>query len=716
MLKGLVVKSKDKKDKNHDKHGSSSDRHEKKKQKRSHHDHDSDSDEKHKKRRIRNEDENEQERERQIAKSKLGEQLRNLQAEEFKNQIILKTHANVHANVSDDDQNLEPTENSETGYALQREEWMTQAPQGGIFAGKLIGNDKEAPQQVEAPKPRELNPYYKDGGSGVPSEGSKTATTAVGDSGASWRARALARAKERAKEEGKSVDEVVKEHWNVSKDELEKTTGGGSFHNRDDSHRRRKKEYVMDLEKPKMKMPDQSHDLKWSKRREQSSDDDRSRRHSSESQREISFHRSRSPPQESKPVASVPSRIYAAASSAPARDDNEPVDPATQEKMNRIAAKALKAQLMNDMETYASLNAELESMKQSLGISQPRTQHRGHKETVALSDYDAYGKRIVKTDNEVANSSSDLRDLVMEAREGGIQNFDRQVAKSISKRSQYEEYIDEGHSMDVMGQDLLGGGRKKSAKRQQRSEDHRKQANRSAQIRDYKKQQSALEGCQFCFKGSAFKKHLVIALGEKTYLSIPPFGTLVPGHCLICTVEHQVTIHGTDEAEWNEIQRFKNCIRKMFLKQNKDIVFMETVTPYSLRKENHTFLECIPVPIEVGQEAPSYFKKALLESGSEWSDNPKLIDTTGKGIKRSVPSNFPYFYVEFALSGKGFAHIIENENKFSYQFGKEIVSGMLKLPGNSVKSLRSKGDEAERKQMLAFVDMFQPFDWTLELE
>ena len=45
--------------------------------------------------------------------------------------------------------------------------------------------------------------------------------------------------------------------------------------------------------------------------------------------------------------------------------------------------------------------------------------------------------------------------------------------------------------------------------------------------------------------------------------------------------------------------------------------------------------------------APLYYKKAILESDEQWSQNKKLVDTAGKGLRRSVPRGFPYFFVGF---------------------------------------------------------------------
>jgi len=66
----------------------------------------------------------------------------------------------------------------------------------------------------------------------------------------------------------------------------------------------------------------------------------------------------------------------------------------------------------------------------------------------------------------------------------------------------------------------------------------------------------------------------------------------------------------------------------MFNQSNCDVVFFETVK--DLKKQKHTFIECIPLSRNMGMEAPLYFKKAILESESEWQQHKKIISTAGK--------------------------------------------------------------------------------------
>ena len=66
---------------------------------------------------------------------------------------------------------------------------------------------------------RELNPYWKDGGTGLPEEEkqakSQNQIRGVGDSGASWIRRAYQRAVQQAQEEGVTLEEIAQRRWGV---------------------------------------------------------------------------------------------------------------------------------------------------------------------------------------------------------------------------------------------------------------------------------------------------------------------------------------------------------------------------------------------------------------------------------------------------------------------------------------------------------------------
>ena len=63
--------------------------------------------------------------------------------------------------------------------------------------------------------------------------------------------------------------------------------------------------------------------------------------------------------------------------------------------------------------------------------------------------------------------------------------------------------------------------------------------------------------CYYCFKSPQFKKHLLVSLGEYTYLALPAKPTLGNGHCIIVPLEHVGATNSCDEEVWNEIVQFK---------------------------------------------------------------------------------------------------------------------------------------------------------------
>jgi hypothetical protein len=71
--------------------------------------------------------------------------------------------------------------------------------------------------------------------------------------------------------------------------------------------------------------------------------------------------------------------------------------------------------------------------------------------------------------------------------------------------------------------------------------------------------------------------------------------------------------------------------------------------------------------------APLVFKREVDQVTSDWAQHhaKRLIDTKVKGLRGSIPPNFPYFYVQFGYSA-GFVHPIDDEQKFPANFGKQV--------------------------------------------
>ncbi|CAM9665775.1 unnamed protein product [Choristocarpus tenellus] len=266
-----------------------------------------------------------------------------------------------------------------------------------------------------------------------------------------------------------------------------------------------------------------------------------------------------------------------------------------------------------------------------------------------------------------------------------------------------------------------------------------------------------------------FKKHLVLSLGEHTYLYLVTGSRrLSEGHCYIVPIRHAPASTACDEDVWREINLFKSSLRRMIAappdstppdgaggcdgststrrnknqgKKNKgnkglgeggSVVFLETGGKSGSSAARHCYIEAVPVPRSAALDSPMYFRQALMEAGEEWSTHKKIIkvDPNRGGVLRAVPKGFPYFQVEW--DGGGYAHIIEGEeNKFPRDFGVDTLAGVLGVDppsfgrggrrkgrkgGSSVRGGATGVEGGERVMVLDFLKKWKAFDWTAQLD
>ncbi|KAF5315447.1 hypothetical protein D9619_007008 [Psilocybe cf. subviscida] len=245
-------------------------------------------------------------------------------------------------------------------------------------------------------------------------------------------------------------------------------------------------------------------------------------------------------------------------------------------------------------------------------------------------------------------------------------------------------------------------------------------------INDYKQTQKALASCNFCYgEDDSLPRAPVVAMGTRVYLSCTITEELVPGHCLIVPIQHCLNmLEGDDD-------NFMKCLMRMFAEDDKGVVFFETVL--SLRKQKHTYIECLPVPWELYDLLPGYFKESILSSEAEWSQHRKLIDFSARpgGFRRAMVPNLPYFMVQFDHKGeKGYGHVIEGAaeahdedeqgmaegekggGEFPLYFATEIIGNQLDLEARKWRRPRKVDTRRYKERVEDFKKMYKKFDWT----
>ncbi|NXA38847.1 C19L2 protein, partial [Eudromia elegans] len=404
----------------------------------------------------------------------------------------------------------------------------------------------------------------------------------------------------------------------------------------------------------------------------------------------------------------------------------------SEEEMNKLGARIVKAELMGDMELASKLQAELENARK-LRENQNQVPAKTGRAVSSLQEDEQV--ILVRTDQTgrawpVTRAAEPLepkggrrkRQMVPthidKERVRYFQDDDRMSLKDLVKNEKMRTAEDQNALFMRMTSKLMEKTDReyytlddmfvsKAAKGERSGEEEERQRRKA--IQEHQRLAAVMEKCPYCFDSNELSKHLIIALGTKVYLSLPSGPSLTEGHCLIAPLQHHTAGTLLDEDIWEEIQMFRNALVKMFEAMELDCVFLET--NMSMKKRYHMVYECIPLPKEVGDMAPIYFKKAIMESDEEWSMNKKLIDLSSKDVRKSVPKGLPYFSVDFGLQG-GFAHIIEDQHKFPHYFGKEVIGGMLDLEPRLWRKGTRQNFEDQRKKVLQFAQWWKPYDFT----
>lgn len=610
-------------------------------------------------------------------------------------------------------------------------EWMLR-PEQKTERSPVISVDKELFETVneEAMKanPRELNPYFKDNGSGYPEEdGPKSGgdrhmpSSVVGDGGASWRLKALKRAKEQAARDGRNIEEVVAERWgslghlavstashraapsrahldsirNRKRGLIEEQQTAG-LNEEEGNSKKNTRNYLKDVSVRNldMRVPKVDDSLSWRKRRGQNpstrdadaelisaamsnlnkySNDGSFMQAACGQQRNVSSDSSSSQP--------------ALGGKVDLLEENEPHEAITQVNeglsANQLAAKALQLRMKGKHDEAEKLLQEVENLR--------------NKQRTSDSS--------LKSQNDGGTNRNVLYDVSRQRKEE--EDADRHLAKTITQNRRYST---SGQADDEY--DFDGPPRKRSQKKA--PSNNQKSTQTSILAKRILTQQ---ERCFYCFENPNRPRHLVVSIANFTYLMLPPQQPVVPGHCCIVTMQHESSTRNVDDDVWEEIRNFKKCLIMMFAKQEKDLVFLETVMGL-VQQRRHCLIECLPLPREIANEAPLYFKKAIDEAEDEWSQHnaKKLIDTSVKGLRASIPKDFPYFHVEFGLK-RGFVHVIDDEKDFKSSLGLDVIRGMMRLPEEDMhRRRRSESADTQKRAVASFVQDWEPFDWTKQLD
>ena len=469
-------------------------------------------------------------------------------------------------------------------------------------------------------KPKNLDTHGNDGSaaSASASSSSKSTTHSISnDFGVSWMQRALDRVYQQAKEQKLPPEEVAAERWGSldklkqmlteAKDKLRADEDS----RRDSSSRNRDKSDRGDMRLHERRRGDREDTRHVSKNDNRSHSDHRSERNNEyrhrdrRDERKEQFEKTEdvplkilSPGPSSKVYTVKPPPATISVEEQVQKDPNEEIEckPLTDSEKNAIHARIVKAEMLGNTKLVQELKTKLERAN--------RVPRSAPKEETKLI-------KVYKKFNEDEMS---IKELFMREKTLGTEKDGQMFAKSSLKSINPHKYNPDDE-YDI--------------------EPKMKKARDDGLVREEEKKEVE---CNNCY--SKYSKRLVLAFGSQTFLCLGQNEPLVDGHVYIRSMNHVPNnLVAADEDVHEEVDKLKQALLQMYASISKSVIFTECYRKCAKKYDNHMIIECIPIPMEQMTEARLYFKKAILESETEWAINKKLVEFKGKHVSRMV-SNF----------------------------------------------------------------------------
>lgn len=396
------------------------------------------------------------------------------------------------------------------------------------------------------------------------------------------------------------------------------------------------------------------------------------------------------------------------------------VPPVDQTTLNRMRAQVMKAKLRKAPDA-AKLEAEYNA-----ALARFNGTASGDKAVVLDA---THSRMLAGTRNEVkavdnqrgrergtveANEDMSIDDMVREERRtrGQAGGEGVRLAERIAKDAKFDddlEYLDENAE--------------KLAKRVHKSEINLK----NMAVNEYQKMNKVLDTCPLCHHEDRQPPQdlpiaPILALGTRVYLTLATEPELkgAEGGAVVVPISHRTNLLECDDDEWEEIRNFMKSLTRLYHEQGREVLFYENAA--APHRRLHAALVAVPIPWDLGDTAPAFFREAVLSTEEEWSQHKKLIDTGKKAregagklaFRRSIAKEMPYFHVWFTIDG-GLGHVVDDSSRWPKGdlFAREIIGGMMDCePDNIKKQGRwSRGDPRAE----AFKKRWRKFDWTRAL-
>ncbi|XP_064073797.1 CWF19-like protein 1 isoform X2 [Vanessa tameamea] len=233
-------------------------------------------------------------------------------------------------------------------------------------------------------------------------------------------------------------------------------------------------------------------------------------------------------------------------------------------------------------------------------------------------------------------------------------------------------------------------------------DDHGKRKRKGGDNPERKRKEFDPDTCWFCLSSPTVEKHLVISVGSHCYLALPK-GPLTPLHVLILPIAHHQSVTKAPDEVVDEIDKFKETLKKFYASMDKLVVFFERNY-----RTSHMQIQCVPVPPACSDQLLEVFQD---EAGLHSVSLEVLPPYTR--VSQVALAGAPYFHAELPTADQLY---VRTRQHFPLQFGRDVLSSPPILNCEDKADWRQclLSREEEDSLVAVFREKFKPFDFTAD--
>ncbi|EPQ26620.1 uncharacterized protein PFL1_05941 [Pseudozyma flocculosa PF-1] len=233
------------------------------------------------------------------------------------------------------------------------------------------------------------------------------------------------------------------------------------------------------------------------------------------------------------------------------------------------------------------------------------------------------------------------------------------------------------------------------------------------------------EDCWFCLSNPQCAKHLIVSIGDETYLALPkgalpsPTTTSVPGggHVLIVPMSHFGSLFEAEDAAvadetMRETQRVKARLRRCFRRYGATMVCWEIgKSSRSGSRVGHTMVQAVAVPSEMEARLEEVFEERAAKSRMEFIKDPRAVDAffqrvgdaaaAGGGGAAKEEAGIDYLALELGDDKKWLLKIAAG-GRLAVQFVRQTLAALLDIPDRADWKSCVRSEDEEKSDVQAF--------------